>query len=95
MKYKVTSKHPYFKPGVIAGGNDYYIISYYAHNDEWSSDILLTDTDIECWVNYGWIEKIQEKEFTKNDMIEYELWANKRGGSGEYRLNTWIEKYKK
>ena len=71
-KYRVTEKHKLLKDniilehGIITGT---YFSSVWAH--EFSND------EIKDWIENGWVEEIQEKEFTKDDMIKFANWANK------------------
>ena len=62
MKYTVTKKHQLLKEGIILESNkDYHFSSVWAH--EFHKD------EIDDWIETGWIEEVQELEFTKKDMI--------------------------
>jgi hypothetical protein len=64
-KYKTTSKQPLFKEGLIVkSNNDYTWI-------EDSSDDHPYDFAINPAIKNGWIEEIQEPEFTEDDMIDF------------------------
>ena len=73
MKYKVTDKHPYLKNNIITERQGDYRISYNTDDVEWSRAILLDMIDFNAWIEFGWIEEIQEPEFTKNDMVDFAL----------------------
>lgn len=63
-KYKVTEIHPYLKEGIVLESHkrcvDEYFSSAWAHTFAYD--------EINDWLVSGWIEEIQEPEFTKDDI---------------------------
>ena len=92
MKYKVTEKHPYLKDcSIQIYDQDSYYIEYDVDNDFYSE--LMPWVLPKEWIECGWIEEIEEPEFTKADMLNFNNWC----GSGYAvleDLEDWIKKYK-
>jgi hypothetical protein len=72
-KYRVTEKHSLLKEDIILSNykddpgmktwfytphSDYKVLSFGSY-------------DISKWLKLGWIEEIQEPEFTKDDMLKF------------------------
>jgi hypothetical protein len=64
-KYKTTDKHPFYKEGIII--EEKYSDEIWIHD---IGEIAPYDYNIAYALEKGWIEEIQEPEFTKNDMID-------------------------
>lgn len=67
-KYKVTSKHPFYKEGVIFNPNadGTYVIG--TTNEP---ILVYNEYNFEIQVERGIIEEIPEPEFTRSDMISF------------------------
>lgn len=64
-KYKVTEKHELLKENVILE----FSLSKYINSAVWAHEF--SEDEITSWLESGWIEEIQEPEFTRNDMIDF------------------------
>lgn len=88
-KYRTTDKHPQLKPGVQVmeskSVNDYFHFK--------GNCVFVNTVDFRVWLNDGYIEEIQEPEFTKDDMIDF---ANNYAAMdvGEGDLNRWLKEEK-
>lgn len=80
MEYKVAKIHSMLKPGsIIKAFNGTFYHESWCH--EFSRD------EIDSWLESGWIEEIQELEFTRRDMLEFgNICVNRTG-----LFNTQIE----
>lgn len=89
-KYKVTKNHPDLKKGVeIKKDNDNYYIG------DNSDNFLISDYIIELWEKEKWIKRIQEPEFTKDDMIDFVKYYDYKSPDFELDIfNKWL-KYRK
>lgn len=68
-KYRVTEKHLFLKKCEIwIDDTDSVDILY---KNEGYLNINIDLLNIDYWFEKGWIEEIEEKEFTKRDMIEF------------------------
>lgn len=89
-KYRVAKKHSFYKTGCEFVKRD-------CEEIEFKSGWITSESEhnIRYWLKEGWIEEIQEPEFTKDDMIEF---AKKCGCESPYiaynMLNEWLKKYK-
>lgn len=99
-KYRVTEEHPYLKEGAILDQKGGSKDSAYFVGE---TAVFIAFPDMKAFESDGWIEEIQEPEFTRNDMInfaDYCLEKTKAGikaGLNFYAnttLNEWIKKYK-
>ncbi len=89
-KYRVTEQHEYLKEGLILSNytDDPY---YYSPRSNYGVHEC-TQTEITKLLESGWIEKIQEPEFTKSDMIIFGTQCyNKRPDF--ININNEFEKY--
>ncbi len=89
-KYRVTDKHPEIQEKVILSpeGDTYYS----------ASKAIAYDTEqIERLLEHGWIEEIQQHEFTRDDMINFCTFFESLTGTPHYRneLDKWIKENKK
>jgi hypothetical protein len=75
-KYITTSKHPELKEGVLIDFNGFFDI------DGWT--IYNKDLKIESWLEKGYIKRLEEKEFTKSDMIDFVDWFDDNHGESKY-----------
>lgn len=105
-KYEVTEKHPALKKGCIISESSSKV--YSRNQDEFNTfNILfkkgnktifidhLIDTPIKEQIEEGWIQEIQELEFTKDDMINFgfecsKKWQKKGTQSIKKELNNFI-----
>lgn len=89
-KYKVTDKHELLKKDITLEPNvdESYFSSAWAH--------VFDGSEIKDWNDSGWIEEIQELEFTKDDMIsilnKYDNDYVTNSGSCDFKelLKEWI-----
>lgn len=90
-KYKTTKKHPELKTGVE-------FFKRYPEDEEYMSEsdtlIMLTD-DIEICLENGWIKEIEEKEFTKSDMIEFASYRIRTSLGNTTSYNEFFEQWLK
>ena len=93
MKYRVTEKHPAYKEGLEIIDN----ILILTGTDDWGGIFPETITD---WVNLGWIEEIQEAEFTKDELLRFAVsyynarYSDKYTFYADDHFKKWIKKYK-
>ena len=67
-KYRVTKEHGFLKEGILYFmGNDK--LSYTEKDADFTYILDYNITFKSKWLNSGWVEEIQEPEFTKSDMI--------------------------
>jgi hypothetical protein len=93
-KYKTTSKHPGYKEGLIIklSSND----NSYLEDHDYD---FYYDFPIDLALKKGWIEEIQEPEFTRNDMIEFakyyqECRSKRYNITKEYSFELWLKQKK-
>ena len=71
MKYRVTEKHPYLKEGILfelvceSADHGYHVFNIGTIQESLAAGIN------DDWLRNGWIEEIQETEFTENDIINF------------------------
>jgi hypothetical protein len=112
-KYRVTDKHPGLKEGctihentnrLLVNDTDIDTVSVWTLSHTSNKGVIFINHLIEVplieWLESGWIEEIQELEFTKDDIAEAFL-AGAESGSLIDDIRTgvafrhWIKKYKK
>ena len=80
MKYITTDKHPDLKEGVIFRRS-------LSRNDMYVSDVLemtyFPSFDFDILLEKGYIKEVEEKEFTKSDMIGFHFFATEYNKIGE------------
>ena len=99
MKYRVTEKHPYIKKDLIIKELNQsidYGHSLYQIGTEQETFPVKTNNE---WLNFGWIEEIQDPEYTRLDMLEsFNAGAmsndDYRTGSPSMTFSNWIKEYK-
>ena len=92
MKYLTTKENPVFKEGlkIKFTGNKFYI------EIELSSHYWMSENQIHSHLQRGYIKEIEGKEFTKSDMIAFQLWNNimtKNGVTND--LKIWLNQKNK
>jgi len=96
FKYRVTEKHPFYKNvEIIEKLNSYECISIECNGDRVID--TLSEIVVMTWLSDEWIEEIEEKEFTKSDMINFANWffINKIDADEQYtyiQLENWLKK---
>lgn len=70
-KYRVTEMHPYLKEGVISYWNQHDELSYTRDNDNSIYFLNYDKLHKNAWLKDGWIEEIQEPEYTRDDFWSY------------------------
>ena len=84
-KYITTDKHPELKEGVIIFKGLYsYRTNFFLE--------LRNEFDVDTWLEKGYIKELQEKEFTKDDMIEFAKFAKVRKEMSQLHL-TWDSEF--
>ncbi|GAG11655.1 unnamed protein product, partial [marine sediment metagenome] len=66
MKYITTDKHPELKEGVKIG---YYEDQYEIKLS--NKTFYAGQPCIDAWLSNGYIKEVEEKEYTKSDMIDF------------------------
>jgi hypothetical protein len=87
-KYKVTDNHIHLKPNIILKAKD----DLYYFGDDIYVDIRI----IYLWQKKGWIEEIEEPEFTRGDMLAAFIAAVNyylQNESARYKFDEWIKTY--
>ena len=87
MKYITTDKHSELKKGLI------FEAEYPAYFVVWHN------RDIETDLKHGYIKEVQEKEFTRGDMIAFTYWCVSNGydtSPNRYKgfLDNWLKQRK-
>ena len=68
MKYITIDKHPDIKEGTIFRKSEGRTQMYVS---ETSCITYITESDLDESIEKGYIKEVEEKEFTKSDMIEF------------------------
>jgi len=88
MKYITTDKHPELKEGLILECEDNQPDCIFHDNGTYIESSIITG------ICYGYIEEVEEKEFTKSDMIDFAIWYDNdmmSKMSEHHILNEWLE----
>jgi hypothetical protein len=72
-KYRVTEKHPQLKEGITSSYTNGGDISFRLVNNNIHR---LGEKDIIDNIKKGWIEEIQEPEYTKSDLLDFACYFN-------------------
>ena len=75
MKYITTDKHPELKEGLIINIIFFPTSGVHYYDENKALHCILSGPEL---VEKGYIKEVEEKEYTKSDMINY----------GDYRMNT-------
>ena len=85
MKYITTDKHPELNEGIILQENaahDGHLTEYYATYHK---------TDIEHMSEKGYIKEVEEKEYTKSDMINFGQYYGNHTQGLETAFNEYLK----
>ena len=75
-KFITTDKHPELKEGTIVfKGVSNYRTNFFTH--------LCNEFNLQTWISQGYIKEVEEKEYTKSDMIEFFEWSSGAFGKKE------------
>lgn len=96
-KYKVTEKHGFLKNSIltfnkkeISAFNSNRGLSYFIVPKNYEKDKY-----INSWLNGEWIEEIEEKEFTKSDLIDFVTYYDQNYVISVDRPVKWSELFNK
>ena len=93
MKYITTDVHPHIREGVGVELNDERMASHYYPE---GALLVYCGVDFLDHLHSGYIKEVEEKEFTKSDMIEFANWCINNGNySDTIYFNNWIKQRKK
>ena len=87
MKYITTDKHPELKEGII--------MHFESNGESWYSETRLYSyklNQFEYAKEQGYIKEVEEKEFTKSEMIEFliDVYCDISIETGNELLNNWL-----
>ena len=72
MKYITTDKHPQLKKGVLIVKT----IEQFQFTLGQTKTYFMSFVQADIWEKKGWIQKVEEKKFTKSDMKSYGTFAS-------------------
>ena len=92
MKYITTNKHPELKEGIE--------FDYWDNDSTWrakpSNFYTCTDEQFQHLIEKGYVKEVEGKEFTKSDMIAFQLWNNIMTKNGVINdLKIWLNQKNK
>ena len=86
MKYITTDKHPELKEGLICDSpGDFLVFKLVNGNHSIGKDAL------KDWIEKGYIKEVEEKEYTKSDMINFGQYYGNHTQGLETAFNEYLK----